>query len=232
MSHPDAYVTLIAGLPSPEALFLAKRPPLSRLKLDRRLRMLEPGDAEVLRLVEDAIDWRKFPRGTSESDIIERGRRAMREVGSESLRLIVRDRLELRTCVAALRRRARGEGPPPPGTPWGFGRWVGHIERNWTAPAFALEHVFDWIREADGFVRNGDANTLERLLLARSYRILQRRAGLHTFDLEAVVIYVLKWNIVDRQTRYNREAAARRFDELTDAALGEHAALRFDGDAP
>jgi hypothetical protein len=227
MSEQDAYVTLIASLPSPEALFQARRPPLSRLKLDQRLKALSPEDARVLRLVEDAIDWRRFPLSATDREVVERGRRVMAEVASGTLRRIVRDRLELRTFVAALRRRARGEGPPAE-PHWGFGRWLRHMERHWTDPGFRLESAYPWIREADRLVREGDAGALERLLLDRSYRMLQRHAGIHVFDLEAVVIYVLEWNIVDRATRYNREAAARRFDALTEAGLGAFAAIDFE----
>lgn len=231
MSDPDAYVMLISSLPSPEALFFAKQPPLSRLKLDQRLRMLAPDDAATLRLVEDVLDWRQLPITMAESDVIERGRSALTGIENETLRLIVRDRLELRTCVAALRRRARGEGPPPPDTPWGFGRWIGHIARNWTEPGFRLDGAFPWLREADALMRQDDAEALERLILEQTYKRLQRQAGEHEFDFEAVVIYVLKWSIVDRWGRYNAEAAARRFADLTDAGLGIYANLSFEGEA-
>lgn len=227
----NAYVMLISSLPSPEALFLAKQPPLSRLKLDARLRVLSPEDAETLRLVEDALDWRQLPIAASEQDVIDRGRTALSRIDNENLQLIVRDRLEIRTCVSALRRRSRGEGPPPADTPWGFGRWVGHITRNWTDPDFRLGGVFPWLREADRLMRADDTVALERLILEQAYRRLQRQAGEHEFDFEAVVRYVLKWNIVDRWGRYNSEAAARRFEKLAEAGLGAHARLSFEGEA-
>lgn len=226
MSDPDAYIMLISSLPSPEALFLARRPPLSRLRLDRRLRALTAEDAEILQLVEDALSWRELPMTISEQEVIERGRKALSRLESQSLQRIVRDRLELRTSVVALRRRARGDGPPV-GEPWGFGRWVGHMERNWTNPGFRLDGVFPWLREADGLIRQGDAAGLERLLLEQAYKRLQRATGLHTFDFEAVVIYVLKWNILDRVTHYNAEAAARRFEDLTRVGLGDFAEPQF-----
>ncbi|MGI9413141.1 MAG: hypothetical protein ACR2PM_05705, partial [Hyphomicrobiales bacterium] len=166
-----------------------------------------------------------------ERDVIDRGRTALSRIDNETLQVIVRDRLELRTCVAALRRRMRGDGPPPPETPWGFGRWVGHISRNWTEPGFRLDGVFPWLREADRLMREDDTIALERLILEQSYMRLRRQAGEHEFDFEAVVIYVLKWNIVDRWGRYNAEAAARRFDDLTRAGLGAYATLSFEGEA-
>ncbi|MCG8689840.1 MAG: hypothetical protein MI806_01390 [Minwuiales bacterium] len=231
MNDPDPYVMLISSLPGVQALFLTKQPPLSRLKLDQRLRVLAPEDAEILKLVEDALNWRQLPIAASEQDVIDRGRQAMTRIDNETLQLIVRDRLEIRTCIAALRRRYRGEGPPTDGTPWGFGRWVGQIARNWTEPTFRLDGVFPWLREADRLMRDDDTIALERLILEQSYKSLQRRAGEHAFDFEAVVIYVLKWSIVDRWSRYNAEAASRRFEDLTEAGLGSFATLSFEGEA-
>ena len=177
MRDSDPYIMLISSLPSPEALFLAKQPPLSRLKLDQRLRVLAPEDAESLELVERALDWRQQSMAASEQDVIKQARDVLSRIENETLRLIVRDRLEIRTCVAALRRRARGEGPPSPDTPWGFGRWVGHIARNWTEPTFRLDNVYPWLRDADRLMKQDDAMALERLLLEQSFKRLERRAG-------------------------------------------------------
>ncbi|MGP1256574.1 MAG: hypothetical protein ACTS10_19295 [Kiloniellales bacterium] len=231
MSSDDAYVMLISSLPKPEALFLAKQPPLSRLKLDARLRVLTPEDAATLKLVENVLDWRRLPMALSDREVIERGRAALSRIENETLQTIVQDRLEIRTCVAALRRRAHGEGSPPIDRVWGFGRWVGQITRNWTDPSFGLDGVFPWLREANRLMAENDSIALERLLLEQSYRRLQRLAGEHSFDFEAVVIYVLKWSIVDRWARYNAEVAVRRFDDLTEAGLSGYATLSFEGDA-
>ncbi len=223
----DPYVMLITSLPRPDALFLAKQPPLSRLRLDQRLRVLSPEDAQVLRLVEQALDWRRLPMGANDREALRRGRQALARIDRPTLRAIVRERLEIRTCVAGLRARLHGEGPPTPGAVWGFGRWMGQMTRNWSDPAFGLDGVFPWLREADRLLRAGDSLGLERLLLEQAFTRLQRHTHLHTFDLEAVVIYVLKWSIVERWARYNGEAARRRFDDLTEAGLGNFAALNF-----
>ena len=110
-----------------------------------------------------------------------------------------------------------------------MGRWVGHITRNWTDAGFGLDRVFPWLREADRLMKQDDPMALQRLILEQSYKKMERQAEGHIFDFVAVVVYVLKWNIVDRWGRYNAEAAARRFEELTEAGLGEHATLSFGG---
>lgn len=229
-TDPDAYVTLIASLPSRETLFVAKQAPLSRLKLNQRLRVLSDEDRASLKMIEDALDWRSLPMKVTEQDVINRSRRVLQHVENETLQQIVRDRLEIRTCIAALRRRALGEGPPSKETPWGFGRWVDHIARNWTEPTFRLDGVFPWLREANRLMREGDTIALERLVLAEADKRLRRLAGEHLFDFEAVVIYVLQWSIVDRWSRYNAEVAVRRFDDLTEAGLGRFTSLSFEGE--
>ena len=123
MSDPNVYIMLMSSLPSPEALFLAKRPPLSRLKLDRRLRVLAPEHARALKLAEQVLHWGDIPLDMTDEEIVGRAKKAMKEIESETVRLTIRDRLEIRTCMVALRRRHRGEPAPGPGTVWGFGRW-------------------------------------------------------------------------------------------------------------
>ena len=231
MSDPNAYIMLIASLPSPEALFLAKRPPLSRLKLDRRLRVLAPEHARDLKLTEEVLHWGDIPLDMTEEQIVARAKYAMKQIESETVRLYIRDRLEIRTCMAALRKRLRGDPAPTPGTVWGFGRWTGHIARNWTEGTFRLDHVFPWLREADRLLKERDTLPLQRMILEQAWKSVNRNKREHQYDFEAVVAYVLKWNIVDRWGRYNGEQSAERLEQLTQAALGDHTNLFEEGSA-
>ena len=62
-----------------------------------------------------------------------------------------------------------------------------------------------------------DSVALERLQFAVNWKMLQRVETGHYFDFEAVVIYVMRWSMVDRWIRYNGEAAVERFRKLVDA---------------
>lgn len=231
MSDPNAYLMLISSLPQPTSLFGSKQTPLSRLKLDRRLRVLTPEDAENLALIENALQWYRLPIELSEEQAIDRGRLAMSKIENETLRLILRDRLELRTCMAALRRRHRGESAPSAETRWGYGRWVRHIAANWTEQGFGLDGVFPWIREADRLLKSNDTMGLERLILGQVWTNLSRRRGEHYFDFEAVVIYVLRWNVVYRWTVHDSDAAAERFEGLVQDGLGDFTEKFEQGEA-
>lgn len=222
MSDPNEYTMLMASLPHHSSLFAAKRTPINRVKLESRLKVLRPEHRQNLDLVVNALFWFALPLGMKEGEIIARGREAMDRIENETLREVILNRLEIRTCVAALRRRHSGQTSPPAGRDWGYGRWLNHIARNWSEPSFRLDGVFPWLREADRLMRDNDTLGLERLLLETVWRNLGRYAAEHEFDFEAVVIYILRWTVVARWTLYNSEAASRRFAGLVETALGDH----------
>ena len=220
MAVRERYITLMASLPYIGQLFAVKQTPLSRLKLERRLQMLEHDDAVLLRRIEALLDWAQLPMDRSDAEIIAQAQRLLSWLDNALLRDIVAFRLELRTVMAALRRRKRGEGVPR-SKPWGYGRWVDQIQRYWTEPGFRLEGVFPWITDAHRLLQADDSVGLERLLTGVIWDELGRAAEGHYFDLEAVVTYVLRWNVVERWTDYNGEAAVKRFTKLVDAGIGQ-----------
>jgi hypothetical protein len=215
----DDYVSLVSCLPSSERLFVAKLPPISRLKLNNRLKQMTPSDQDTLQKVESVLDWGMQNLALSNRELVKHANNVLASIKSETLRALVRDKMELRTCVTALRKKAKGD-PAPTDNSWGFGRWVAHINRHWNDPHFALEKVFNWLPEAQLLIDRKDAEAMERFILERAFKQLQRYSTQHHFDLEAVIIYVLKWNIIERGSHYNTEAARQRFNDLVDEGLG------------
>ena len=226
----DEYATLIASLPSPDGLFKSKVPPLSRLKLEKRLAMLSPQHRAMLRLVENMLDWRLMSSSTPQSELILRRKKVFSGIKNRTLRRLIQERLEIRTFILALRMRELGKSAPSDGN-WGFGRWQKHIVRHWLEPAFQLSNVFDWALKAEWLIREKKSFELEKLLLEISFRQLHRHSGNHQFDFEAVVIYVMKWNIVNRSTVYNSHVAESRFKHLMDELLPDPTTLFAQSDS-
>jgi hypothetical protein len=227
MSDPDAYIALISSLPGSERLFVAKQPPLSRLRLDRRLTALTAEDARVLKVLEHALNWSDYDMDVTDAQAVERCKEALGAIPQPTLREVFVERLDLRTAVAALRLRKQG-GSPAAGT-FGMGRWARHIPSNWTDPTFKLDGPMPWIKEAKQLLDAEDPLGLERLLLSVSQKQLKRHASRHYFDFEAVAIYVLIWNIFDRWAQSNAQDAAKRFEHLAQQAMAGAAKIGFDG---
>jgi hypothetical protein len=225
MGSSMRYVMLITSLPYHGSLFGSHQTPLSRQRLTYRLRILDEEDAQALRDLASVLEWIHHSMKVSNDELISRAEHFERAWGECFLTDILRFRMELRTLFSALRRRRRGETAPPSGRRWGYGRWVRHIERYWNEPGFRLQRVYPWIGEAQRLIESRDSLAVERLLLGTVWDYLIRISEGHEFDFEAVVIYVLRWDLIARWSSYNGARAAERFDRLVDSGLGRYGHL-------
>ncbi|MGD9409514.1 MAG: hypothetical protein PVF12_05980 [Thiohalocapsa sp.] len=219
MAPQDRYLTLLTSLPAHGPLFGAKQTPLSRLRLRKRLAWLEPEDSEDLTRLATATDWHRQRFDVDDEALVQQAEQEIAQIHNTLTRDLATWRLELRTVVAALRRRRAGEPAPSGRRKWGFGRWVPHIARHWSEPHFRLERVYPWLPEAKRLMDDGDPLGLERLLLGAVWTHLERIGAGHEFDFEAVVVYVTRWDLVARWTHYDADAALTRFDALLETAL-------------
>jgi hypothetical protein len=225
MLDPFKYTTLITSLPHQPALFTEKQTVISRIRLEIRLTMLAEDDAQLLRGVEAVLSWSRQEFELTDEEIVRRARRVLDELPEGLIRDLVLWRLEMRTLVAALRRRKAGAAAPAAHEIFGHGRWLAHIRRHWSEPDFGLGGVFPFAAEANRLLAADDTIGLQRLLLTEAWQQLGRIGDEHEFDLPAVIAYVLRWSIIDGWSRYDVSAASDRFDELLRDGLGEHARL-------
>jgi hypothetical protein len=219
IAEAPPYVTLTASLPALGRLLAAKAPPINQPSLEHRLKALTPEDHREVTALRDVLSWTRLAMTESDPAFLARARRVEAGLRSEVLRGVLRDRLEIRTVVAALRRRHAGEDAPPAGEAWGYGRFVEIIRANWGAPDFGVGRSFPWVVAAREKLEAGDRTGFERVVLEAAWAAGTRRLAAHHFDLEAVVRYALHWSLVDRWARYDDDAATTRFGELLDGAL-------------
>jgi hypothetical protein len=221
MSTSHRYAMLISSLPYHGSLFGAKRAPLSRIRLRQRQHLLDEADLVCLRVVANLLEWSRQGIERHDADIVARTRAELPKLDNEFARDFIVWRLEMRTVVAALRRRQRGQAAPSGSVSWGYGRWLAHIRRHWYEPQFRLERVYPWLADARALLEAGDSLGLERLLLNAVWDHLDRLADGHHFDFEAVLIYSLRWDLIARWTAYRGDEAAARFEEMVAEGLRE-----------
>ncbi|PJE80605.1 hypothetical protein CI610_00427 [invertebrate metagenome] len=216
----NAYYTLLTSLPHIDSLFHSKVTPISRIQLDRRLSMLSKQERDVLIRVEQLTHWSHMGTDVDENVLIRLATKLQSELPGQEIRELISWRMDVRTIIAALRRKAQGGQAPAAGR-WSFGNRYTYIRLNWNSPTLGLQHAFPWIPKVAECLSKNDHITLEKTLLGTVWHQLDILSSKHRFDFEAVIIYVLRWHLIDRWTRYNSDKALTYFRALTDIALGD-----------
>jgi len=233
MGRPHQYIALVTSLPHLGKLFSRKEVPISEFRLKQRLTMLEPEHARLIREIVEITAWAGVARYREDQDVIRRANQVIAELKDyPDLQHLVGTRMETRTLIAALRRRRDGQDNAGEIQTWGFGRWCSQIKANWSDPAFGLGHFMPWVSEAHQLLQASDQIAMERLTLTQVFRQLDHYNTMHEFDFEAVAIYVLRWIIVERWSRYDVDEAAVRLQELVAAALGNKSETQSEAIAP
>ncbi|WP_299483591.1 hypothetical protein [uncultured Roseibium sp.] len=220
MSAPHQYIALVTSLPHLGELFTRKEVPISEFRLRQRLSMLEADHRKFLRELVEITAWAGVAKYDQDLEVVRRAKQVIDDLKEyPDLQHLVGTRMETRTLIAALRRRRDGQEAAGDIALWGYGRWCAQVKANWSDPAFGLGHFMPWIAEAHRLMQAGDHIAMERLTLTQVFRQLDHYGALHEFDFEAVAIYVLRWVIVERWSRYDETDARNRLEALVAAAL-------------
>lgn len=217
------YVLLMSSLPRHATrLFSAGQTPLSRIKLDQHLLLLDARDAVELTRIETLVYWSRF-KDESDDLVIKKCRETIALITDDFLKLLALWHLELRTLLSALRQRHAGAEAPGKGRFPGFGIWPGYIETNWHVSDFGIGHRLPWVIDAQALLAENKTFELEKFLLDLIWRHYSWVGSRHYFDFPAVVIYVLRWDLTYRWLNYNADKAMERFEKLVESGMEEKA---------
>jgi hypothetical protein len=213
------YYTLIGSLPAlPRSFEQAERVPISRFKLNERLKMLEPRDAAVVESICDFLVWERQPLERTDAEIMRHYENFMDEVDNRFARELIGNIMTMRTVLAGLRCRRLQLEPPV-----GVAPIAAQIARNWNHPDFRLATQFPWITEVEKQLNGDSPFDLERTKIEFSWRHVKRLAEEYLFTIEAVVVYLMRWELVYRWTQRSAEVGQKKFEQLVADAMGDFA---------
>ena len=208
------YYTLLASLPPLPRFDGAERLPITRERLQLRSGMLTPEDAALLEHAAEFLSWQRQTATRTDEEMITSFKRMEEHISHPALQSFFEFPIDQRTIMAALRRRHQGFPAPSPGEPWGVGQYVRHIEKNWDDPYFKLNAVYTWIPQARTHLEADETLALERLLKNVLWDHVDRSVEPYDFGFQAVLAYIIKWDISQQWLSYNVEDAKKRFEEL------------------
>lgn len=214
------YYDLIASLPGLPIRFDVERPPISQLRLMERLQILDADDATVVEQWTNFVGWDRQVLEQTDEDIAQSYQRLIGEISNTTLLELIQRRMDTRTIIAAVRRRRAGMPAPT-----GVGQWVDKIRRDYQHPQFQLQTLYPWIGRFDQLLGEGQALEAQRIIFEFNYRELEELAPDDMFSFEALLIYLARWEIIDRWTSLDEAAGKTRFETMIRETLGEYAHL-------
>ena len=218
---PRGYHMLVCSLPALPPHFDAAPLPISPERLQDRLRMLEPADAEEMKRFMDVLVWSRTLPEKTDAAVVHRYGELLRRIGHPALREIAAAFMDVQMILTALRRRRLGLGPPEVGV----GRWLDHVRRHFAEPDLGLGHVFPHLAALRQLLEADDVLAFHRALLEATWNRLKTRAADQYFSFEAVALYVARWELMRAWRERDAERGRAVFESLVSEALGEYADL-------
>jgi hypothetical protein len=219
------YYTLLASLPPLPRFDRVERLPISAERLAQRLRMLNSDDVEVLERAAVFLTWPKDVQKVTDSEVVGRLEKMAASMSTPPLKTLFSFPLDQRTIMAALRRRHEGLKRPSGKELWGVGQHVGHIERNWDAPHFRLAKLYPWLPQAKRYLEDESVLDLDRLLKNVLWDYLDGLVPDWDFGFRAVMVYRMKWDMVNQWLIHDVAKAGERFNDLVKEIIHEQTKL-------
>lgn len=209
------YYSFVASLPPLPRQFDGGPCPITGATLRHRLTMLESDDRRVLQQLADFFRWDRQPIDRTDEEVRARHRRLMDEIDNPIVRELIEHRIEMRTLVAAVRGRRAGQSLPVlPDLP--VSSW---IRRHWDQPLFRLGARYSWLPRFTQSLDRGQPRQAQWHLFADLWRHWSRLSERYHFSFESIVLYLARWEIVDRWSSHDAAAGRQQFDDLVDDLL-------------
>jgi hypothetical protein len=220
MVRSNHYYFLVASLPPMPRHFEVDRVPITRPRLEKRLELLNPRDAEVVEQLREFLLWDRQPWDRTDEEVVAHFHELMSTTANRLARHILAYQMDVRVILSGLRRRRRGLPPPPE-----VGTWGGLIRDNWEHPEFKLHWEHPWIAEVAPWLDTTNSLQVERIKLRVVWDHWAKLAEQYFFSFEAVLLYLVRWEIIKRWTSRDAALGRRRFEQLVTESLDEYAHL-------
>tara|TARA_R110001592_G_scaffold52649_9_gene161381 strand:- start:104186 stop:104893 length:708 start_codon:yes stop_codon:yes gene_type:complete len=217
MSSED-YTALLCSLPHLVNPFKYQSQSISLVQLQKRMNMLSYDDYVWLNKLRQLFYWGGISLDQDEAVLVKQAQRFMDELNNDNIKSWLLWRMDIRSIISAMRRRKQGQSAPK-GTLWAYGNYINHIENNWSSPCFKLENRYPFLPEIEKHLKAGESFELECCLLKAVWHFYSTRQPENEYSFAAVILYLMKWDLIDRWRQYDTELGAQRFSQLVQECL-------------
>jgi hypothetical protein len=216
------YYTFLASLPPLPNHFKVERPPISREQLREHMTMLPPDDQEMLHRFCEILH--ELQRGSSVPDevLLDQLERDWHVIPSRMARYILEHQLVQTYLLTALQRKMEDMEPPLGPDPLRK-----QIQMYWSQAGFRLQPHYPWIEEIPRLLQEAKVMDIHRLLLQTAWDYWKTIEEHYSFSLEAFLLYLARWNIIDQWHRLDASRGRQKAQEFFKEQLDDHP-IRFE----
>jgi hypothetical protein len=218
------YYMLITSLPRHSRQYKIKQTPISRIQLEKRLKLLTESERNILKNLINCL-WDSWFDPKLPFQVTITKSKMLLALNIPFINELIHWFFDIRSVFVALRLRKTESKPPAnPQACWST-QWNTRLIKNWDMPDFGLKSIYPWLTvvssklsSQDRAPSKGDTGQafVEDSLLTLIWKHLDSIEARHFYDFEALIIYLMRWNIVNYWSQFNEKIASDRIRELAD----------------
>jgi hypothetical protein len=210
-----SYYMLIASLPTLPTRFDVGVNPITRQTLAHRLQTLDDDDGRIIEQLADFFRWDRQPIDRTDNEVVTTFHKIDSAIGNPLVRWVVNHRFEMRCLVAATRCRRDGlDCPELPELPVSA-----VIRRQWEEPYFGLSSQYPWLVRFDNALDKRQPRDAQHVLFDELWSVWSRLNQRYHFAFESIVLYLARWEILDRWASQDEGSGRERFHGLVESVI-------------
>lgn len=214
----SSYYTLMTSLPKLSGNFKVSHLPISQLQLMKRTKLVPDHDKEIVKLLIN-LTWRDW--FNTETDIKnDRIMTAkMNELHNPFIDELITYVFDIRSILAAIRLRKSNSDSTDNKQTVLLTHWRERILNHWNEPDFGLGSVYPWLSDVIAKQSSNESQLIDEMVITQLWKHLQSIETLHYFDLEALIIYLVRWQIINYWSQFDGEKAFTEIDKQANKQL-------------
>lgn len=222
------FYMVASALPRMTASFKVEAPPISRIQLEKRLKLLPTETLNLLYALELLV-WQSWFMPQKPFSSTKENYLNLLKIKSPFIHKTVHWFMDLRSLFSALRLRKAVKSPPANPQDYWLSHWNHQLIQHWDEPDFGLKSVYPWLPKVASNLDKEDTTAVEEFLLCHIWSYLSIIELGHYFDFEALIIYLLRWNLIDYWSNFNCVHLSDCFDEMVETLIHENSQVNIKG---